>query len=110
MPAVAGLGSVAAHHRQIADPASILANEGAPAQGAPAMETPTTPPPAALKPSEPLPFTEVRFVKNIHPQEKITFKDGKSTFRFPKPLFVCKDKELADKILEVADQYNIVIQ
>lgn len=106
---VAGLESVASSKRAIQDPASILANEGETPKSAPAMSETQTPTTTDKKPSEPKAFTEVRFIKNIHPGEIITFKD-KTTFRFPSPLFICKDEKLANKILEVADQHNIVIQ
>lgn len=54
-------------------------------------------------------FEPVRFVKNIHPLQIITFKDG-TTFRFPNTLFVCDDPALAEKISAVASQYHIVLQ
>lgn len=91
--------------RPIASPESILANGPEPVQGSAEMsETPPTPP--VVPQATP---AVVKFVKNINPSEKIVFKD-KTTFRFPRPLFVCDDPKLIEKILEVADQYNIVQQ
>lgn len=52
---------------------------------------------------------EVRFVKNVNPRELIRFKDGK-TFRFPASLYRCQDPKEAEKILEVAEQFGIVLQ
>lgn len=49
------------------------------------------------------------FVKNGNFKEEITFKDGKK-FRFPGVLFPTKDKKLAEKILEVADLYNVCLK
>lgn len=49
------------------------------------------------------------FVKNGFHKEEIVFKDGTS-FRFPSVIFVTEDKEMADKILEVAASYNIVLK
>jgi hypothetical protein len=49
------------------------------------------------------------FVKNGNFKELITFKDG-ATFTFPSTIFVTDDKELADKILEVASTSNICLK
>ena len=66
--------------------------------------TPTSTPESKIAPAVP-----IHFVKNINPLERIVFKD-KTTFRFPRSLYVCEDPVMAAKILEVADQFNIVIQ
>ena len=54
-------------------------------------------------------FKGMHFVKNTNPHERINFKD-KTTFVFPGQLYYCKDYEIAVQILEVADQYGIVVR
>lgn len=49
------------------------------------------------------------FVKNQNTKEPIVFKDG-SKFQFKDSLLLIEDEELAKKILEVADIYNIVLK
>lgn len=48
------------------------------------------------------------FVKNLNPNEEMTFSDG-TKFKFPlgKTLFVTADESLANKILEVAKKYSV---
>lgn len=58
---------------------------------------------------DPKTFTEIRFVKNLNPRERLVLKDG-SRFTFPGQFYICKDPDLARKILEIADSHNIVIQ
>lgn len=49
------------------------------------------------------------FVKNHNTKETIKFKDG-TTFIFPSNIYIVTNKEEADKILEVADNYGIVLK
>lgn len=101
------MGEFVTSRRAVATPESILANDAPTSKGGSTMveETPATPPIAPKS----APVLPIHFVKNINPLERITFKD-KTTFRFPRSLYICEDPVMAAKILEVADQYNIVIQ
>ncbi len=121
------MGSLQNEKRAVATPEQILSTPPAAETPPAAIATEITPPTPAPKPdsvdadlaeakraAEALkkpktPEFEVRFVKNVNPHEKITFKDG-TTFRFPGALYRCKDPEQADKITAVADQFGIVLQ
>jgi hypothetical protein len=59
--------------------------------------------------AEPPARKEWYFVKNMNPKEKIRLPDGE-IFQFPSQVFYTKDATLAQKILEVADTYRIVLQ
>lgn len=48
-----------------------------------------------------------RFVKNLNPHETIIFKNGEK-YCWPGKLFETKDPILAEKILAVAETFNIV--
>ena len=104
------MGAIVTNRRAIATPESILANTGAADQIDGAMQEKTATATLEQPSEQPKEIPkEVRFVKNLFPGERITFKDG-TTFRFPQSLFVCSDPALIAKILEVADRYYIVTQ
>lgn len=96
-PPVAPAPTLAKEYVQPAKPETLLSQ---------VPEVVEAPKPVAAAPAA---RSEWKFVKNIHPGEKIVFKDG-TEFVMKSTLCIVRDRVLAEKILAVKEKYNIVEQ